>query len=119
MTLPYTTLKNNKQFRNITSNNGKIVTENMLVFIGRREDNNGLHIGFTASGKLGNAVVRNRIKRRIKEAVRLVVGELIESGRKENLDNMDMVIIARYKALRSDFSTIIRDLKYALRKASQ
>ncbi|NDJ12053.1 MAG: ribonuclease P protein component [Acidobacteriia bacterium] len=36
----------------------------------------GIHIGFTTPRALGKAVVRNRIRRRVREAVRLELGEL-------------------------------------------
>jgi len=42
----------------------------------RETDPDGPHIGFTTPRTLGKAVVRNRIKRRVREAVRLELGRL-------------------------------------------
>jgi ribonuclease P protein component len=43
----------------------------LTAFFWRREEGNGLRIGFTVSKLLGGAVQRNRMRRRVREAVRL------------------------------------------------
>jgi len=63
--------------------------------------------GFTATKKLGNAVTRNRIRRRLKEAVRAVA-----PGRAK--DNCDYVLIAREAAASQPFAALERDLIAAL-----
>lgn len=45
--------------------------QHMTVFHLRRDDDSGLRVGFTVSKALGGAVQRNRMKRRLREAVRL------------------------------------------------
>lgn len=66
-----------------------------------------LRIGFTASAKVGNAVKRNRIKRRLRAAARIVMGN-------HAIPDHDYVIIARFKAFDRDFISLVKDLKYAL-----
>jgi len=61
-------------------------------------------IGYTVSKKNGNAVKRNRIKRRLREAVRLHVGALLEAG-------TDYVIVARPELVNLPFSLLIEALK--------
>ncbi len=44
---------------------------NMTVFYTRRADGEGMRVGFTVGRALGGAVDRNRMKRRLREAVRI------------------------------------------------
>lgn len=59
--------------------------------------------GFTVTRKTGNAVVRNRIRRRLKEAVRLCGAESGQAG-------TDYVLIGRRAALSLDFERLTTDL---------
>jgi ribonuclease P protein component len=63
--------------------------------------------GFTATKKLGNAVVRNRIRRRLKEAVRLVAPDHARP-------DCDYVLIAREAAATRAFAALEKDLVAAL-----
>ncbi|MGQ0457312.1 MAG: ribonuclease P protein component [Hyphomicrobium sp.] len=63
--------------------------------------------GFTVTKKLGNAVHRNRIRRRLKAAVSAVAPIRAEPG-------FDYVIVARAAALDRPFAAIVADLDNAL-----
>lgn len=65
--------------------------------------------GFTVSKQVGNAVERNRIKRRLKAAVRDV---LLERARRD----FDYVVIARRPALDTAFASLVSDLVEALKR---
>ena len=65
--------------------------------------------GFTVTKKLGGAVVRNRIRRRLKAAVALVAPKL---AHKEH----DYVLVARLAALDREFADIKKDLERALHR---
>ncbi len=56
-----------KRIRDILKEGKKIETEDFILYFKKRDD---LKIGFIASGKIGNPVKRNRVKRLIREFVR-------------------------------------------------
>jgi ribonuclease P protein component len=65
--------------------------------------------GFTVSKKVGGAVERNRIKRRLRAAVRDV---LLEHARQD----YDYVLVARRPALDTAFAALVSDLAEALKR---
>ncbi len=66
-----------------------------------------IRVGFTVTKKLGNAVRRNRIRRRLKAAVREVFPGRARPGH-------DYVLIARSAAMTRDYADILDDVKRAL-----
>ncbi|MEQ1718402.1 MAG: ribonuclease P protein component [Hyphomicrobium sp.] len=72
-----------------------------------RTAHQGARFGFTITKKLGGAVVRNRIRRRLKAAVMAVGPELASDG-------FDYVIVARSAALNRPFAEVVADLSRAL-----
>jgi ribonuclease P protein component len=68
--------------------------------------------GFTATKGLGGAVVRNRARRRLKEAVRL-------AGPAHAVEGYDYVLIAREGTVKRRFTELIKDLERALAKVHQ
>jgi ribonuclease P protein component len=70
----------------------------------------GIRVGFTCSKKVGNAVARNRAKRRLREAARAV---LPVNGH----DGWDYVLIGRAETTAArPYEALLDDLRYALRK---
>ena len=68
-----------------------------------------VRVGFTCSKKVGNAVERNRVRRRLKEVVRLSQAARMKPGH-------DYVLIGRRKALELPFDRMIEDFDRALRR---
>lgn len=63
-------------------------------------------IGYTVTKKIGNAVIRNRTKRRLRSAAQQAAQPLMQPGH-------DYVVIARHKAADCDFSELTRDMGFA------
>lgn len=67
-----------------------------------------IRVGFTTSRKVGDAVTRNRARRRLREAVRRVMSDHAAPDR-------DFVVIARANTVRRSFDDLLGDLESALR----
>lgn len=77
-----------------------------------RDDDEPARVGFTATKKIGRATKRNRIRRRLKEAVRLLEGSGFRDGH-------DYVFVARQEALTLDFGVLQHDMAKALARIGQ
>jgi ribonuclease P protein component len=69
----------------------------------------GIRVGFTASRKVGNAIVRNRAKRRMRAAAASVLPSRGQPG-------TDYVLIARASTADRPFAELVADLEAALRR---
>lgn len=69
----------------------------------------GIRIGFTATRKIGNAVVRNRARRRLRAAAASVMARHAVPG-------FDYVLIARAETPKRPYAALIDDLETALRR---
>jgi ribonuclease P protein component len=80
------------------------------VLIQTRDRGDGdpaIGVGFTATKKLGGAVVRNRAKRRLREAARALIPE-------HGLPGADYVLVARQSCAERDWPRLLDDVKTAL-----
>jgi ribonuclease P protein component len=75
-----------------------------------RRDDAPARVGFTVSRKVGNAVERNRVRRRLREAVR-------QSGSERMRPGHDYVLIGRRAALEATFDRMQEELNRALQRA--
>lgn len=94
------TLKKNYEFRRLYSKGKSVVTRSLVVYC-RKVPNRESHVGYTVSNKIGKAVVRNRIRRRLREIVRLNETRLA--------DHIELVIVARTRAASSDYAQLEKD----------
>lgn len=66
-------------------------------------------VGFTVTKKVGKAVIRNRMRRRMKEAARQVMPEMGQAGAR-------YVLIGRESGIEAPFEKMLKDLRWALEK---
>jgi ribonuclease P protein component len=98
-------LQKNKDFRVILDKGKKIVGKGFLLFIVESRDSNILKYGVIASSKIGNAVVRNKIKRQVKH---IVFGNL------KNTTGYNLCIVATRNYNSFDFLEINNNFKRKL-----
>ena len=94
-----TTLKQNYEFRRVY-NKGKSGVSALLVVYARPNRGGRNRLGVTVSTKLGKAVVRNRVRRRLREIYRLSQPELKQG--------YDVVLVARARAVAASYSELAR-----------
>ena len=87
-------IKKNSRFRTIYAT-AKSRADRILVIYKAPSEDGQSHLGITVSGKIGHAVVRNRIRRRIREAVRL--------SEERFLPGYDIIFVARKPAVEADY----------------
>ena len=91
-----TSLKFNHIFRRLYRTNGQ--ANSCLVLYARKNRNGINRVGITVSKKLGKAVVRNRVRRRLREAYRLQEAQFAPGW--------DIVVVARSRCIKGDFPAI-------------
>ena len=99
-------LKLNYEFRR-AYRKGRSAAEPCLVVYARRNGKAGNRLGFTVSNKLGCAVVRNRIRRLMRENIRLMQYDMRPG---------QYVFIARAPAAQADYKTFHKSLRYIFRR---
>ncbi len=92
-------LKENHLFRRIYQK-GKTAADGRLALYVRRSGGRKNRLGLTVSTKVGCAVVRNRIRRRLREIYRLHEDQMAEG--------MDVVVVARARAAFSSYGQLER-----------
>ncbi len=104
-------LKRRAEFLRVAAKGRKAATHGLVLQALPHADPGPARIGFTVTKKIGNAVVRNRTRRRLKEAARLELAEHPIAG-------VDLVLIGREGTRGRDFSQLRDDLVRALRKTA-
>lgn len=89
-------LKLNHIFRRLYSTTG--YANGYLVLYARRNRTQNNRVGITVGKKLGHAVVRNRVRRRLREVYRLNEGRF--------LPGWDIVVVARSRCIKADFGKL-------------
>lgn len=99
-------LKNNRQF-SLVYGDGRSWADKEIVLRALQNNLNLSRFGFVVSHRIGKAVVRNRIKRRLREISKLIK---IKPG-------WDIILIARVPAAESDYQSLEKSVKKLLIRA--
>jgi ribonuclease P protein component len=103
-------LKHRAEFLLVAARGRKTAMPGLVLQVLQRGDDGPLRLGFTVTRKVGNAVVRNRTRRRLKEAARLLLREHPASG-------ADLVVVGRDSTRTRDFALLMQDLRKAMEKS--
>lgn len=96
---PAVTVKENYEFRRIYRK-GKSAVSPQLVIYCQMNRRGHSRLGVSVSTKLGCAVVRNRVRRRIREIYRL--------NKAKMLPGYDLIVVARVRAVETDYQKLDR-----------
>lgn len=101
-------LKRNKEFRRVY-NKGRSTGSRTLVLIHMQAGVPEIRIGFAVGKKIGSAVTRNRVKRRLREAITPLLPEIVPGCR--------LIFIARSAVTEASFKEIESTVRRLLQKA--
>ena len=97
-------LQKNKAFQYVYHRGRSAACRDLVMLVAKGR---GMKVGFSVSKKVGNAVTRNKVKRRLRECFRPYLGD-VKSGL--------YVVVARPSAATASFSSLQKDVRYLLKK---
>jgi ribonuclease P protein component len=105
---PLARLKNRAQFLEVAGKGRKWTTPGLILQALPHPAGAATRVGFTASRRVGIAVLRNRARRRLKATAERLLPHHAVAG--------DYVVIARGTTVRRDFAALLGDLEAALKR---
>jgi ribonuclease P protein component len=114
MTARLSRLKTRAEFLRVAAVRSRAARPGLVLQAALRphEPESELRVGFTATRRIGNAVVRNRAKRRLRAAAASVLPLHGKAG-------MDYVLIAREGTGKRPYAALLADLEGALRQLAR
>lgn len=103
---PADRLHNSAEFRYLQRHGARAESNHFVLYAGRFPGDEKSRLGVTVSRRIGVAVIRNRVKRRVREAYRLMLRAMLEPG-------ISLVVIARAGAGELTSDAIGGELKAA------
>ena len=110
--MPIERLKRRRDFLAAAKAGTSVATPGFVVQERRRSDGGPARVGFTVSRKVGGAVERNRLRRQLREIVRLSATISLTAGN-------DYVVIGRRAGLEIPFVNLTADFTGALKRLAQ
>ncbi|PJN49577.1 Ribonuclease P protein component [Paenibacillus sp. GM2FR] len=103
-------LRNRADFSRVYRHGKSFANHQFVVYWSRKKEVEQFRVGVSCSKKIGNAVVRNRMRRLVKEIVRLHQHQIIE--------HVDLIFIVRKGALDKSYQELEKSVLHVLRKSS-
>jgi ribonuclease P protein component len=102
-------IKKREDFLRVQQTKNSIAASGLVLQVAPAvgEGSSLIRVGFTATSKIGNAVKRNRIKRKLRAVAREIMPKHASEGK-------DYVIIGRSRTIDRQYEALVKDLKYAL-----
>ena len=102
-------LKKNKEFKKVYENGSSYATRNLVIYCLNYEKGKKNRYGLSVSTKIGNAVVRNKLKRRLREIIRGFEKE-------KEFKGYDIIFIARKPVVKIDYQRLKKDVEKLYKK---
>ncbi|GAA0377991.1 ribonuclease P protein component [Bacillus horti] len=102
-------LKKNEDFQRVFRRGISVANRQLVLYAYPHARTDSFRAGISISKKIGNAVVRNRLKRQLKEAIR--------ANKQQIASGFDLVLIVRKPALDLDFAGLCSSFSHVLRRA--
>ncbi|MFB5676982.1 ribonuclease P protein component [Paenibacillus terreus] len=103
-------LRNRADFSRVYRHGKSFANHQLVVYWSRRKDVDQFRAGISVSKKIGNAVVRNRMRRLLKEIIRHHEHEIME--------HVDLIFIVRKGAVTMSYKELEKSVLHVMRKAS-
>ena len=103
-------IKDRDEFAMIFKQGKTSANRQFVIYVLDKPEQEHFRVGFTVGKKVGNAVTRNRLKRQMRELIRLNTTKISQ--------DKDYVIIARKALLDSDFISAEKSLIHVLKRAN-
>lgn len=104
-------LKKNKDFNKVYNNGKSYATRNLVLYLLAVPENKANRYGLSVSKRIGNAVVRNKLKRRLREIIR-------EFEKKYDFKFYNIIFIARNPVVDLSYQQLKKDVKKLYKKAA-
>jgi ribonuclease P protein component len=115
MAKAFNTLKRNAEFKEVFETGETTANKLLAVYVKKNGFNNNRY-GIVISRKVGKAVVRNKLRRRIREIVKNLFILNISAQNANEKKFYDLVIIARKSAPEADFTELRSGLEMLLKR---
>ena len=105
-------LRKNRDFQTVYRQGRYFASPDIVLYCKQRDMSQSSRVGFAVVRKTGGAVMRNRLRRRVREVVRLNSAELPLMG-------FDIIIMARPEAARKSFTELSHTFRILCQRLSR